>query len=473
MLYARPETRLLVADLLSGGKLPEQRTEKFSYEIEDSKLYIKLARPACRHEMAELIDPVSEAIKARKKAALEEYEKVAKRLTPGERATVKRAITHMQPSELAIAAASAAEARAARPAPVTEYGEWCQGFGGIMCAKIPLLTQTSKMGCNSFNLPAGPTDKFGGTCPASGFGFPMLKPAERPKKGSRWFDPSKVEPNRWLCSGCYGLKGLYGSPMMVFMMEVRKQFVEAMLKLDPRGLTDILARAIRMGQASSLVERFFLEQMGGSFRDEAWKIAAPEYFRIHDVGDVWRADYLQVWFDVCRELSHPFHAEQLGLTLPAVRFWMPTRMWMLPMFPKNVECKGIEGCVPDNLTIRPSAGHFGDKAPLLDASGLVSGSGSTFMTEQMSAEDKKAAEHVVGKFAQASGKGWICPAYLAPEMGGGAEWLEKKLRHGKYRTLVNGACQRSFGPDTKPAPEGTGCRVCWNNPDMPVVYPEH
>lgn len=494
MLYARKEVAKLVEEKLSDGLKPEQRTEPFEYVIEDGQLYVKLSHPILQVEAKEIIDPISQAIRTVRQREAEKpgvSERQARKFLPGE-------LEVLGPSPVSIRAARAGEMEGKTAEEIEQEGieealsKGRVDLGKILFAKFPLLTLTSKMGCYSFNLPAGPiTHGFRGTCPASAFGFPMLEDRERPRTASRWFDPgtrsdgtidySKIDPKRWLCSGCYGLKGLYGSPMIFTMMECRKQFIMAMLHNNRDGLVDILVKAIRMGQAQSLTERFFLEQMGPDALRQAWKIPDPAYFRIHDVGDAWNEKYFLVWCDVARELATE-HKVKLGMVLPAMKFWMPTRIWMLPGgASNNFMCKAMKrGCVPTNLTVRPSGAHFGDPAPNLQETGLAGGAGSTVMSDWLKAEDIAAAEKVVGKLAPA-GNGWICPAYLGTEAklpgtekyGGGAEWAVKGKKT-KYLELVGGACSRAWGPDGEPpSPKGRGCRACWERPDLFIVYPEH
>jgi hypothetical protein len=238
----------------------------------------------------------------------------------------------------------------------------------------------------------------------------------------------------------------------------------------------IMTKAIRMAQAQSMTSRFILDEMG--MQDQMWSIPDPAYFRIHDVGDVFHEHYLEAWFQVIRNCAEPMKLKKMGFTLPAIRFWMPTRMWIFPgKVSDHFKCRGIKAaCVPDNLTIRPSAVHFGDAAPILKgANGMSVGATSSGIGEALAPQDIEKARAVVGKLYHEGGKGWICPAYLGPEQlgGGGAEWAPMGGKR-KGLQLVGGACARAFGPDgEKPVPKGKGCRACWDRPDLKIVYPEH
>jgi hypothetical protein len=485
MLYARKEIRRLVMERLSGGVKPRSRTEKepFSYDVVDGHLYVRLQQPILRRETKAIIDPISASIKkirsewreskGIKRTGLKRHEYPGEIALPSDLQVLWD--EGMLPSEVR-ARELAAQSTDDDPEQYTEEGEE-KPSKAILFTKFPLLALTSKMGCYSFNMPAGPQTKFYGTCPAAAYGFPMLKPNERPRASSKWYDKSATDTSKFLCSGCYGLKGLYGSPMIFTMMECRKQWVETMIQPKYRAdFIKYMIKAIRMSQAQSFVERFFMEEM--NLQSQIWSIPDPNYFRIHDVGDIFHEEYLQAWFEVIRECAKPLPVKRLGLTLPAIRFWMPTRAWMVPgKVSDHFTCMGVKkSCVPENLTLRPSAVHFGDPSPAIKgAKGMSMGAGATGIGQALTDADMKEAEKVVGKLYGNGGKGWICPAYLAPEKlgGGGAEWAAMGGKR-KGLQLVGGACARAFGPDgEEPSPKGKGCRACWDRPDLKIVYPEH
>jgi len=100
---------------------------------------------------------------------------------------------------------------------------------------IGLLTNTSKMGCYSFNLPAGPP-KLGGTCPASTIGFMYSPVGEllKAQKGKR--DKNVViDPETFICNGCYAIKNAYGNPSIVLEMGIRLYLVEKLMKNEGKG----------------------------------------------------------------------------------------------------------------------------------------------------------------------------------------------------------------------------------------------
>lgn len=518
ILYSRAKTRELVALLLSSGVHPNERRKPFTYAMQDGQVYVNLDVPLIRGEMAVFQVPVSAAILAQRQAlsdplqakldaAREAYKqakgkqaKDAAKLVRDDiaaqsyyperlhEATQQQIAEYIRKSRNQTSAWSKAYTAEGRLKPrksieeVVEAMEDSESDEKRAVGRIQLLTLTSKMGCYSFNLPAGPLSHgFYGSCPGSRFGFPMLTEHERGRHGqTEAMSKVQVDQQSWLCAGCYGLKGLYGSPNLVFGMDVRKQFIEGQLAIDKRegaeGLVDIFVKSIRMGQVKSITERYMLHQMG--LHDDLWAIPDPAYFRWHDVGDAWDGDYLRTIVRIAEVLSEPFVEPMLRMTLPAVNFWMPTRMWMVKGPMMDLAAKGR---IPANLTIRPSAAHFNDRPPVIK--GMAAGSGAVCISADVTVQDRAAVEAATGtKLYQNGGKAWICPAYLKPEFkegrrvgGGGASVLVKRLASGKVsETLLGGACGRAYGPDgQQPAPQGSGCRVCWDRPDLVVIYPEH
>lgn len=190
-----------------------------------------------------------------------------------------------------------------------------------------------------------------------------------------------------------------------------------------------------------------------------WEVPEPGYFRIHDAGDCWQDRVLESWVMVAR-------------ALPKVRFWMPTRTWVI----HNRLPSDILRHVPANMCIRPSAVHFREPPPSIvdlrrlgfpitsawqesKTGGLSAGSGST-----------------IGVVPRG---GWECPAYRHWNSGGGALMLASEVKSTKQKEEtagVGGTCILARGKDG----EG-GCRVCWggrgargtNYSLTPVYYHEH
>lgn len=193
--------------------------------------------------------------------------------------------------------------------------------------RVQLFTNTTKMRCASFSLPAGPP-KIGGTCPAAA-------------KGARG-------DAHFVCFGCYATAGNYLLPSVQASQRVRLAWVRR--ALDEGIFAEEMAAALgvflaRPRRASMLGPRgvppVFLN---------------GRYFRIHDSGDFsWypRMAYADAWASIARRF-------------PAVRFWAPTRDWVF---------RGASSALagrPENFVVRPSALRVGDPSPAMP--GLDAGS---------------------------------------------------------------------------------------------------
>ncbi len=363
-----------------------------------------------------------------------------------------------------------------------------------------LLTDTGKMGTFSWSLPAGPKgapgrlmikdnalvrdpdgsnprevvmdiDVGSGTCPGANPGFSLM-PADKVT------DPS---PKTYICGSCYAIKGAYGNASMVTAQEARLMLTEVLLKQESKSgkamnrFVEVFVEAIRLGQINSMNRRKRQRD-----KSQVWTIPAPEYFRIHDSGDFYDKRYLESWAEICRHFLEPVKAG--GWTLPPITFWAPTRMWAVGGYKTATACMGeweidpatgehkidpktgdkIETlhCVPSNLTLRPSALHFGDPPPMLNRKGYAAGSmaGTPEQGREMS--------------------NWSCPAYAPPALKGGQVWkVDKETGIGRWGS---GTCSRAWGPTTQDGLDvlpmqdgGSGCRACWTRPDLTISYAEH
>ncbi len=308
------------------------------------------------------------------------------------------------------------------------------------------FTETTKMACPSFSLPAGPTSEMG-TCPA----------ANQSKKGGL-----RESGKTFVCDGCYAFEGNYIYANVALAQAARLFWVRRQVEVDGTGvhLGRTLAAAIEdfarnstlssspSGVGSRLVLELGVQDRGrlvvpvklpsisekrylpssttlpmeSGFRDTDEFRASqgvPDgavcgFFRIHDSGDygvltkpsTWTA-YANAWKVVAEALPH-------------VQFWAPTRMWMWDDLVASM------GPLPPNLSIRPSALHVDEEAPVVD--GLIAGS-TVFSKERMkqALSDWKADE-------SGEGQTWPCPVYSQISkddkscMGSGCRacWLWKK-----------------------------------------------
>lgn len=313
-----------------------------------------------------------------------------------------------------------------------------------------LFTETSKMSCPSFSVPAGPTYEFG-TCPAANYG----------KDGGL-----REAGKDFICDSCYAFGGNYLYPNVAISQAARQEWAKRLVESDPTGMAfaQSMEAAIRGfategtmgtsmgGVGSRLVLELGVQQNGrlmvpvelpeidgirwmqsqtslpsftGFSNTDEWRRArgVPDgeicgFFRIHDSGDFglgkslpqWKT-YVAGWIEVAN-------------LLPWVEFWAPTRMWKWKtLFPAKI---------PRNLHIRASALSVNDPAP---SSRL--GAGSTVFSDEM-------ADLTLDAWAGTRGEGgetWQCPVY-------------------------------SRGKGMKKSCMGAGCRACWIG-EAPVSYRLH
>ena len=102
----------------------------------------------------------------------------------------------------------------------------------VFLQSFSLLTNTSKMGCWSFNLPAGPPDMLG-TCRASKLAFLYSDVNDVMKAQAAKVNLHKpVEPVSFICNGCYALKSCYGNPSNIAIILARYMLANALLEVD-------------------------------------------------------------------------------------------------------------------------------------------------------------------------------------------------------------------------------------------------
>jgi hypothetical protein len=186
--------------------------------------------------------------------------------------------------------------------------------------------------------------------------------------------------NGSICDSCYAAKGCYVYSRTRNAQSARFNWTVASMR-TPEG------RAHWVSTMTSAIAQ-----------------SGCEYFRVHDSGDMFSRAYAECWYQVCKQL-------------PQVKFWVPTRAWQqpsgpLPLFDPIMGVLRVLAQLP-NVTVRPSALNFGDKAP--SVAGLHAGTAASFSDVFLARQ---------------------CPAYHQ-----------------------GGSCQN--------------CRICWDEKDLPVSYSKH
>ena len=315
-----------------------------------------------------------------------------------------------------------------------------------------LLTETDKMGCPSWSLPAGPLYE-GGTCVMAG------KDATGRQK---WTPPGAAN----ICDDCYALKNRYSFLEASTSQAARLAWVTHHLVADPSGasLAHDLVTAIadyarlttlRWDKGATTDRRTMLlgtwhnDKMHipgwlfgivhvpalpyrlspGLNTDDPFRVMKADegevvgYFRLHDAGDVtvgpnpasWRS-YLAAW-------------DAVMSALPRVLFWMPTRAWVLPPVRRIlVEMQARHA----NLVIRPSSLNMNDPPPAVP--GLAAGTAVVLRDQQ-------------------------------------ERWMSEAPGTGKVRPCPATMTVGDIGP--KYTCRNANCLACWLEPGIPVAYKQH
>lgn len=162
-----------------------------------------------------------------------------------------------------------------------------------------ILTETTAMACWSWSLPAGTT------CP-----------------GMVARDASDI------CYGCYAMTGCYNYSTTMNAQAARFAWLRECMRTQE-------GRELWVSTMASAINR----------------CATNGYFRWHDSGDIFSAEYCRMIADVCRRTTK-------------VKHWLPTRSWRLPWVDAIRELQTLP-----NVVVRPSALQFNETAPKIDGLG--------------------------------------------------------------------------------------------------------
>jgi hypothetical protein len=266
-----------------------------------------------------------------------------------------------------------------------------------------LFATTTKMSAASWSIPAGPPAE-GGACQAAEIYKNLL--AYRTALGQGDVSHGPPEKSKWICAFCYASKSNYMHRQSQYSQTIRLIWLKGIMQAGLDYAAQAMAGALAKHQGNVKRRTKFKE--------------SPDFFRIHDSGDLTLIpDTYSLW---CR----------VAEMLPSINFWCPTRMWVFPKFAEIVR----RSPPPGNLSLRPSALHFDDKAPVIDGFD----SGSTAHTWEKKKNGLK-VDPIVGGLAD-----WNCPAY----------------KHGGK------SCAGAGGPSGE-----KDCRACWSYDDMRISYQGH
>jgi hypothetical protein len=317
-----------------------------------------------------------------------------------------------------------------------------------------LFTSTGKMTAGSFSTPAGPPQggvvkgksrPTNGACVAA-----AITPGYTAFKDLGDVDQSDVEGDgkKFICRSCYANKSNYmhrgpQSGQLMRHIWLKKQLDEN----SPEEVGDILAEALA-AHASNLKKREKMEE-------------DPRFFRIHDSGDLFSKKVkgsfpggikaLLAWYRVCRIFDGK------------INFWCPTRMWVFPEFTQFVQ----DNPPPRNLSLRPSALHFDDTAPMID--GFTAGTTAHFWQKD---KQTRPVQKGIADLA--------CPAYAGggKSCGGALARAQRDTGYGSNPTEVESLNDLVRIAQSSPALSeltngGSDCRACWLFQDTRVSYKAH
>ena len=288
-----------------------------------------------------------------------------------------------------------------------------------------MFAKTSKMGAASWSVMAG-SPQLGGTCLATdlyqkeaSYNHNVLSIPE-----SR-ISHTAPDQNKWICSYCYAGKANYIYRNVQWVEVARWVWMAGMLKDSFEDTFETLKLALKC-HLSNINQRKANNEN-------------PEFFRIHDSGDFSNVGSLNTY-----ELWRRIAADP---AFRKIHFWAPTRMWAYPYFRDLVK----KFPPSKNFTVRPSALHVDDKAPMLES--FTPGTTVHASPKKKSNFTKK--QGIKNLVIQGTPKDpgekiadWECPAYR--------------------NTYIENACTGAGGPQGQ-----YDCRVCWLYPEWTVSYKAH
>lgn len=266
-----------------------------------------------------------------------------------------------------------------------------------------VFATTTKMSAASWSIPAGPP-AVGGACAAA----EIFKGAAAYQRALGQGDVEQRPPDvqKWICAFCYAGKSNYMHRQSQYSQTIRLIWLRGIMQGGVDWAAGIVASALEKHQDNTKRRDKFKEN--------------PRFFRIHDSGDLTLVpDTYSLWVRVAQ-------------MLPKISFWCPTRMWVFPKFSEIVR----RTPPPDNMSLRPSALHFDDRAPEINDFD----SGSTAHTHESGGKGRK-VDPVTSGLAD-----WNCPAY----------------KHGGK------SCAGAGGPRGE-----KDCRACWKYKDLRISYQGH
>jgi hypothetical protein len=311
--------------------------------------------------------------------------------------------------------------------------------------RVGLIGEAAKMGCPTWDLPAG-SPLVGGSCPGAAAGQSIIPlPTRRKVADAAAAAGIRLEPTHpsapghvggervslptTVCQICYAEGGNYQYASVQIGELVRYWWCRSMFDRGKAGFDEWVATVVRAIAGEMFpTERAVDPRTGNPI--------VP--MRLHSSGDFFSPTYAAAWVAVANEL-------------PEVMFWAPTRTWAAAGWIEHWR-RLLPTVKHGNLAVRPSAYHTGDAAPSIGRapwSGpypFIQGHGEpTAGTTSIYKFDDAGADRGVSRDPRYD---WACQTYA----------------------ILDDAhsCSKALAPDG-----GIGCRACWLHPELRINYTTH
>lgn len=322
-------------------------------------------------------------------------------------------------------------------------------------SQYQLLSWTSKMNTPSWSIPAG-APQIGGACPGAVAGQSVVPlaalTAARRHVNAGLGLPEETPPRlaASICEHCYATGGQYSTGQVQFAQELRFMWARQAIKIATPAPDGSPSTAFVETMVYAIDNADYKLQ-GGTFKGEPGEQVQqlpPEptgrrFFRIHDSGDFFEAEYLRQW-------------KMIADRLPDITFWAPSRIWATSW---GVDAVNEINGDPRNFIIRPSAFEVNEPGPKTLGPGWASPT-TVIAVSQNAGMSPEREQYVADREQKGGPRGgtdlrytWDCRAYATDDQ-----------KH---------TCRKAVAPPGVGSKEGKGCRACWIAPDEIVNYSLH
>lgn len=319
-----------------------------------------------------------------------------------------------------------------------------------------LIGEAAKMGCPTWDLPAG-SPHLGGTCPGATWGQSTVPIGVREARGIKAVG-QPVKLRETICQMCYAEGGNY-STFAIQLGELLHYWWTRELLMTGRTDEWIATMVEAISRARFPVERH------PDPRDPSRPLMP---MRVHSSGDFFSPDYAAAWIKIANQMSH-------------VTFWAPTRTWAASSGWVNFWRKSTPTIEHSNLIVRPSAYMTDDPAPSTGGrmipceTGRDSSNPHVEMRPEtpwgIDPEDPRYPFNAQGTTAvyKFNDQNWHGHVSIEDIIKHGSKDPRYDWQCGTYAIMNNeDSCYNAMAPDGKKT-----CRACWIRPELRVNYTVH